>query len=106
MVHVPYKGAAPAMTDLLGNHVNMMFDFLSAASPQIKSGKLRALGVTSSTRSDIFPDIPTIAEAGLPGYEMLGYFGVFARAGTPPEVIERLNREIAAVVNTAGIRVN
>ena len=104
MVHVPYKGAAPAMTDLLGNHVNMMFDFLSAASPQIKSGKLRALGVTSNTRSDIFPDIPTIAEAGLPGYEMLGYFGVFARAGTAPEVVERLNREIAAVVSTPEVK--
>ncbi|MGB6102465.1 MAG: tripartite tricarboxylate transporter substrate binding protein [Pusillimonas sp.] len=98
IAHVPYKGAAPAMNDLLGGHVDMMFDFLSAAGPQIKAGRLRALGVTSNTRSALFPDIPTIAEAGLPGYEVKGYFGIFTRAGTPESIIETLNREIAAVV--------
>lgn len=98
MVHIPYKGAAPAMTDLLGAQVQLMFDFLSAAAPQIKTGKLRALGVTSNTRSPILPDVPTIAEAGVPGYEVLGNFGVFAPAGTPGAVIDRLSREVAAVV--------
>jgi tripartite-type tricarboxylate transporter receptor subunit TctC len=104
IVHVPYKGASQAMSDLLGNQVNMMFDFLSAAGPQIKAGQLRALGVTSSTRSEAFPDVPTIAEAGLPGYEVLGYLGIFARSGTPPAVIDRLNREMAAVVSAPDVK--
>jgi tripartite-type tricarboxylate transporter receptor subunit TctC len=104
MVHVPYKGAAPAMADLLGGQVQVMFDFLSAAAPQIKSGKLRALGVTSAKRSPLLPNVPTIAEAGLPGYEVLGSFGVMAPAGTPADVVNRLNREIAAVVNTPEVK--
>jgi tripartite-type tricarboxylate transporter receptor subunit TctC len=82
----------------------MMFDFLSAAGPQIKAGQLRALGVTSSTRSEAFPDVPTIAEAGLPGYEVLGYLGIFARSGTPPAIIDRLNREMAAVVSLPDVK--
>ena len=104
MVHVPYKGAAPAMADLLGGQVQAMFDFLSAAAPQIKSGKLRALGVTSAKRSPVLPDVPTIAEAGLPGYNVLGSFGVMAPSGTPVEVINRLNREIAAVVKLPEVK--
>lgn len=104
MVHVPYKGAAPAMTDLLGGQVQLMFDFLSAALPQIKAGKLRPLGVTSATRSPLLPDVPTIAEAGVPGYEVLGNFGIFAPAGVPKAVIERLNKELAAVVNLPQVR--
>jgi tripartite-type tricarboxylate transporter receptor subunit TctC len=104
MVHVPYKGAAPAMADLLGGQVQVMFDFLSAAAPQIKSGKLRALAVTSTTRSPVLPNVPTIAEAGLPGYNVLGSFGVMAPTGTPVEVVSRLNREIAAVVNLPEVK--
>lgn len=104
LVHIPYKGAAPAMNDLLGGQVQMMFDFLSASAQQIKAGKLRALGVTSSTRSPFLPDVPTIAEAGVPGYEVLGYFGIFAPAGTPAAVIDRLNRELAAVVNMPEVK--
>lgn len=104
MVHVPYKGAAPAMADLLGGQVQVMFDFLSAAAPQIKSGKLRALGVTSATRSPVLPNVPTIAEAGLPGYNVLGSFGVMAPTGTPSDVVNRLNREIAAVVNLPEVK--
>ncbi|HWI79941.1 MAG TPA: tripartite tricarboxylate transporter substrate binding protein [Ramlibacter sp.] len=104
MVHVPYKGAAPAMADLLGGQVQAMFDFLSAAAPQIKSGKLRALGVTSTTRSPVLPNVPTIAEAGLPGYNVLGSFGVMAPSGTPVDVVNRLNRDIAAVVNMPEIK--
>jgi tripartite-type tricarboxylate transporter receptor subunit TctC len=104
MVHVPYKGAAPAMADLLGGQVQMMFDFLSAAAPQIKSGKLRALGVTSVTRSPVIPDVPTIAEAGLPGYQVLGDFGIVAPAGTPPEIVERLNKEIGEIVEQPDVK--
>jgi tripartite-type tricarboxylate transporter receptor subunit TctC len=104
MVHVPYKGAAPAMADLLGGQVQAMFDFLSAAAPQIKSGKLRALGVTSTTRSPVLPNVPTISEAGLPGYNVLGSFGVMAPSGTPVDVVNRLNRDIAAVVNMPEIK--
>lgn len=104
LMHIPYKGAAPAMNDLLGGQVQMMFDFLSASAQQIKAGKLRALGVTSSTRSPFLPDVPTIAEAGVPGYEVLGYFGVFAPAGTPTAIIDRLNRELAAVVNMPEVK--
>jgi tripartite-type tricarboxylate transporter receptor subunit TctC len=104
MVHVPYKGAAPARADLLGGQVQAMFDFLSAAAPQIKSGKLRALGVTSVARSPVLPNVPTIAEAGLPGYNVLGSFGVMAPSGTPVDVVNRLNRDIAAVVNLPEIK--
>jgi tripartite-type tricarboxylate transporter receptor subunit TctC len=104
ITHVPYKGASQAMNDLLGNHVDMMFDFLSAAGPHIKSGSLRALGVTSKTRSTLFPEIPTIAESGLPDYEVLGYFGVFARSGTPSAIVEQLNLAIGNAVNTADVR--
>lgn len=104
MTHIPYKGAAPAMTDLLGGRVQLMFDFLSASAPQIKVGKLRALAVTSSTRSSFLPDVPTVAEAGVTGYEVLGYFGIFAPAGTPAAVIDRLNHELSIVVNQPKVK--
>jgi tripartite-type tricarboxylate transporter receptor subunit TctC len=104
IVHVPYKGAAPAMNDLLGGQVQIMFDFLSAASQQIKSGRLRALGVTSAKRSALLPNVPTIAEAGLPGYEVLGSFGVFAPAGTSMEIVQRLNHAIRDVVNLTDVK--
>lgn len=104
MAHIPYKGAAPAMTDLLGGRVQLMFDFLSASAPQIRAGKLRALAVTSSTRSPFLPDVPTVAEAGVPGYEVLGYFGIFAPAGTPAAVIDRLNHELSVVVNQPEVK--
>lgn len=98
MLHVPYRGAAPAMVDLLGGRVQLMFDFLSAALPRIKDGSLRALGVTSATRSPLLPDVPTIAEAGVKGYEVLGAFGIFAPAETPAAIIAKLNGELAKIV--------
>jgi tripartite-type tricarboxylate transporter receptor subunit TctC len=104
ILHVPYKGAAPAMNDLLGGQIDMMFDFLSAAGPQIKAGKLRALGVTSSTRSPLLPDVPTIAEAGVPGYDVLGHFGIFAPAGTPVAIIDRINKEVATIVEDPKVK--
>jgi tripartite-type tricarboxylate transporter receptor subunit TctC len=98
MLHIPYKGSAPAVTDLLGGQVNMMFDNIPSSLPHIRAGKLRALAVTGAKRSQLLPDLPTIAEAGIPGYDSYVWFGVVAPAGTPPEIIARLN---AALVKTA-----
>jgi tripartite-type tricarboxylate transporter receptor subunit TctC len=95
MTHVPYKGSAPAIQDLLGGQVQLMFDNLPSALPQIKAGKLRALGVTSATRAAALPDVPTIAESGLPGFEASSWFGLLAPAGTPADVVARLDAEVA-----------
>jgi tripartite-type tricarboxylate transporter receptor subunit TctC len=91
MVHVPYKGSAPAITDLIGGHVPMMFDTTVAIVPQIKAGKVRAIAVSGSQRSPQLPDVPTFAEAGLPGVESYGWYGFFAPAGTPRELISKIN---------------
>jgi tripartite-type tricarboxylate transporter receptor subunit TctC len=96
-VHVPYRGEGPAMTDLLGGQVQVVFPALSPAMENIRGGKLRALAVTGATRSPALPNVPTIGEF-LPGYEVSGYWGVAAPKGTPPEIIERLSREINASV--------
>jgi tripartite-type tricarboxylate transporter receptor subunit TctC len=98
MVHVPYKSSALAHVDMLGGQVQVMFDAIPTALPQIKAGKLRALGVTAPTRSPLLPDVPTIAESGLPGFEALNWFGFAAPAGTPKDVVDRLNREIVRIV--------
>jgi tripartite-type tricarboxylate transporter receptor subunit TctC len=95
MTHIPYKGSAPAMQDLLGGQVQLMFDNLPPSLPQIKAGKVRALAVTSLTRAPALPDVPTVAEAGLPGFEASSWFGILAPAGTPPAIVARLNAEIA-----------
>ena len=94
MVHVPYKGSAPAVTDLVGGQVQLMFDNLPSSLQQIKGGKLRAIAVTSAQRSPALPDIPTIAESGLPGFEATSWFGVLAPAGTPAAIVNRLNAEV------------
>src|SRR6267378_3969153 len=94
MVHVPYKGIAPAMTDLMSGEVQLMFGTIVALVPHIQAGKLRALAVTSRTRSALLPDIPTLAESGLPDYEAGSWYGILAPAGTPREVIERLHAAI------------
>lgn len=90
MTHIPYRGSGPALTDVLGNQVPVIFDNLPSASGHISSGKLRALGVTTAERASSFPDVPTIAET-LPGYETYTWNALFAPAGTPPEVVEQLN---------------
>ena len=95
MTHIPYKGSSPALQDLIGGQVKLMFDNLPSALPQIKGGKLRALAVTSSTRAAVLPDVPTVAESGLPGFEASSWFGVLAPAGTPPAIVTRINAEVA-----------
>jgi tripartite-type tricarboxylate transporter receptor subunit TctC len=94
MVHVPYKGEANAISDLLGNQVPVMFGNLPSLLPHIKSGKLRAIAVSSLQRSSAAPEIPTVAESGLPGFETLTWFGLFAPAGMPQPVVDRLNAEV------------
>ena len=100
MTHIPYKGSAPALADLIGGQVQLMFDNLPPSLPQIKAGKLRALAVTSATRAPALPDVPTVAEAGLPGFEASSWFGVLAPAGTPPAIVTKLNAEIAKWLTT------
>lgn len=104
MLHIPYKGSAPAITDLLGGQTNMMFDNLPSAIPHIKSGKLRALGVTSINRSPALPDTPTIAETGITGYEASSWFGVLAPAGTPKEIIAKIHADIIKGLSTPEIK--
>ena len=93
MIHIPYKGSGPAVTDLLAGQVSMMFDNIPSALPYIKSGKLKALATTGAKRDPALPDLPTIAEAGVPGYESGVWFGVMVPAGTPKDIIARLNAE-------------
>ncbi len=100
MVHVPYKGSAPAIADLLGGQVSCMFDNMPSSLPHIKAGKLRAIAVTSARRSPAMPELPTIAEAGLPGYEAASWFGLLAPAGTPREIVTKLNHTIVESLKT------
>ena len=104
MLHVQYKGAAPAIVDLVGGHVMLRFDQVTTSLPFIRSGKLRALGVSTSTRSIVLPDVPTIAESGLPGFDDSTFNGVVAPAGTPPEIVERLHAEIVKAVAISEVR--
>lgn len=106
MDHIPYKGAAPALTDVLGGHVMLAFVSLPAALPYIKDGRLRALGVVDSKRSSLVPDVPTIAESGLPGYEVQNWYGVFAPAGTPRDIVNLLNKNIRKVLNISEIKLS
>ncbi|MGY8903567.1 MAG: Bug family tripartite tricarboxylate transporter substrate binding protein [Burkholderiales bacterium] len=105
MTHIPYRGSGPAMLDLVGGNVEVMFDNLPSALPQIKAGKLRAFGVTTAQRSPVLPDVPTVEEAGpLKGYEASSWFGLFAPAGTPPEVVARIQQEIAKSFGTVAMQ--
>ena len=104
LLHVPYKGSGPAVTDLIGGQVDMMFDSITSARPHIESGRLRALGVTTARRSAALPEIPTIAEAGLPGYELWAWFAVFVPAGTPQPVIEKMNAALLAAMKQPEVK--
>lgn len=94
IVHVPYKNAAPAMIDVVGGQVQLMFGILSITLPQVQAGKVRGLGVTSVQRSPLVPQLPTLAESGLPGYEVIGWNGLLAPAGTPRAIVAKLNAEV------------
>ena len=97
IVHVPYKGSGPALTDLIGGQVQLMFSNLVAALPHVRSGRLRALAVTGEQRSPTVPDLPTVIEAGVPGYVVTSWFGVLAPAATPRDIVLRLNAELVKV---------
>ena len=97
MVHVPYRGGAPALTDLLAGQVHVMFDNIPTCAEHVKSGKLRGLAVTSTTRSEVLPDLPTVADF-LPGYEASAWYGISAPKNTPPEVVEKLNKTINEIL--------
>lgn len=100
LTHVPYKGAAPVLNDLVGGQIRMSFNSVVPTLPFIKSGRLRALAATGSTRISLLPDLPTVAESGVPGYDAVTWSAIGAAAGTPAPVIERLNREFAAILNS------
>jgi tripartite-type tricarboxylate transporter receptor subunit TctC len=104
MQHIPYKGSPPALADVVGGNVAMTFDNITTAWPLAKGGKLRAIAVTTAQRSSIAPDVPTLSEAGLAGYEVGSWQGVFAPAGTPPEIVRRLNAEIVKIINLPEVR--
>jgi tripartite-type tricarboxylate transporter receptor subunit TctC len=97
MLHVPYRGGAPALTDLLAGQVQVMFDNIPTCAEHVKSGKLRGLAVTSTTRSAVLPDLPTVADF-LPGYEASAWYGLSAPKGTPPEIVETLNKAVNAIL--------
>jgi tripartite-type tricarboxylate transporter receptor subunit TctC len=103
MMHVPYKGSGPAVTDLVGGQVNMMFDNMPSSLPHVKAGRLKALAVTSAKRSPAMPNLPTIAESGVPGYEATAWFGLLAPAGTPPAVVKKLNTELVKVLKSPDV---
>jgi len=104
VVHVPYKGASPALTDVIAGRVVMFIGNLPPAMPHIKSGNVRALAVTTAQRSALVPDIPTLAESGLPGFETVAWFGLFAPAGTPKPIVDKLQAEVARIVREPEIR--
>ena len=104
ITHVPYKGVSPALTDVIAGQVQMMFGSISATNPQAKAGKVRALAVTSAKRSAAAPEVPTLDEAGVPGFDAVGWWGVLAPAGTPAEIISKANREIAAIITDPGMQ--
>lgn len=104
ITHVPYKGTALAMPDVMRGQIHLIFDSIVSALPHIKGGKVRALAVTSARRSGLLPEVPTVIESGLPGYEVNTYFGLFAPANTPREIIDRLHREVSKAVQSSEVK--
>jgi tripartite-type tricarboxylate transporter receptor subunit TctC len=104
VTHVPYKGGGPALAELIGGQVQALFSIALAATPQIKAGRLRALAITSAKRSVVAPQLPTVAETGFPGFEVIGWFGWLAPAKTPVAIVARLNAEIVKVLRTPEVR--
>jgi tripartite-type tricarboxylate transporter receptor subunit TctC len=103
-LHVPYKGGGPAKTDLIAGRVDLMFNNITSALPDVQNGRLRALAVTGPRRALAAPQVPTVSESGLPGYELISWFGVLAPAGTPADIISRLNREFVRAVNLPDVK--
>lgn len=104
MVHIPYKGSAPAVTDLLAGHIAAMTATMLTGIPHARSGRLRALGVTSAARVGALPEIPTVAEAGVPGYEAVQWYGILAPAATPAEIVKKLNAEIVGILGMPEVK--
>jgi tripartite-type tricarboxylate transporter receptor subunit TctC len=104
LVHVPYKGSGPAIIALLGREVDVFFDGLGSSLPQIQAGKFRPLAVSTATRSRILPDVPTVQEAGVPGFDVYTWFGIFAPAGTPAAVIQKLNAEFVKAMRVPEVK--
>jgi tripartite-type tricarboxylate transporter receptor subunit TctC len=104
VVHVPYKGGAPALSDLVGGQLTFMIENMPGTMPYAKTGNLRALAITSPQRTELAPELPTMAEAGVPGYEMSGWNGLFAVKGTPPAIVARLHSEVAEILHTPQVR--
>ena len=104
LLHVPYKGSAPALVDLIGGQIQVMFDTVASCLPHIQSGKLRALAVATATRSSALPDVPTLAEAGLAGFDIASWFGLMAPAGTPAEFVQKLQTEVAKMLALPEVR--
>lgn len=104
LIHVPYKGTGPAITDLVAGHVAMIISNIPSVLPMVKAGKLRALAVTTLRRSSIVPELPTVAESGIPGYEVEIWYGVLAPAGIPKPIVVRLNGELKSVLETQDVK--
>lgn len=104
IVHIPYKGSSGARSDLLGGQVQMMFDAVTTMSEQVKAGKVKAFGTTGKSRSSVLPNVPTISEAGVPGYEAVIWLGVIAPKNTPPQIVNKLNAEITRIVSRPEVR--
>ena len=104
MNHIPYKGSAPALTDVMGGQASLMFDTMLSAMPQVKNGKLKAIAVTSAARSPAAPDVPTVAESGLPGYEAIAWNGLLVPAGTPADVVAKLNAELKKALDAPDVK--
>jgi tripartite-type tricarboxylate transporter receptor subunit TctC len=104
VLHVPYKGGAPALNDLIGGQLSFMIENMPGTMPFVKGGKLRALAVTSARRSPLEPALPTMAEAGVPGYEVVGWNGIVAVTGTPPEIVARLHAEVAKILHSPEVK--
>jgi tripartite-type tricarboxylate transporter receptor subunit TctC len=104
LLHVPFKGGAPAMMALLAGDTQLMFDNLANSMPQVKAGKLKALAVTTAQRSKLVPELPTMAEAGVPGFDISTWFGLLAPAGTPPEVVAKWNADVTKILSAPEMR--
>jgi len=104
LVHIPYKGSSGARTDVLGGQVDLMFDAVTTMTEQVKAGKVKAIATTGKQRSDVLPDVPTVSEAGVPGYEATIWLGVMAPKGTPKAVVDKLNETISKIASQAEVK--